>query len=64
MSFLRDHSREIGIVAVGFGLSYVLYSKISPFFGTIGASFTFMYMSSVLVPLEEPEKLLLVLAQS
>ena len=62
MSFLEDHGREIGIVGMGFGLSYVLY-KIEPFAGTVGASFMFMYLSSVLAPLE-PEEPLLLLANS
>ena len=60
MSFLEHHSREIGVVCIGFGLSYLLY-KIEPFMGTVSASFTFMYLSSVLAPLGEPEEPLLML---
>jgi len=63
MSFVEQHSREIGMVTLGFGLSYLLY-KVEPFMGTIGASFTFMYLSSILVSLEEPEEPLLLLANS
>lgn len=63
MSFLEDHGREIGIVFMGFGLSYVLY-KIEPFLGTVSASFMFMYLSSVIAPLEQPEEPLLLLANS
>ena len=63
MSFLEDHSREIGVVCMGFGLSYVLY-KIEPFLGTVSASFIFMYLSSVLAPLEQPEELLSLLTWS
>ena len=63
MSFIEEHSREIGMVTLGFGLSYLLY-KVEPFMGTISASFTFMYLSSVLAPLEESEEALLMLANS
>ena len=63
MSFLEEHRREIGMVTIGFGLSYVLY-KVEPFLGTVSASFAFMYLSSVLAPLEEPEEPLLLLANS
>ena len=63
MSFLEEHRREIGMVTIGFGLSYLLY-KIEPFLGTVSASFAFMYLSSVLAPLEEEDDSLLILANS
>lgn len=63
MSFLEEHSREVGVVCMGFGLSYLLY-RIEPFMGTVSASFMFMYLSSVIAPLEEPEEPLLLLANS
>jgi len=63
MSFVEDHSREIGIAALGFGLSYLLY-KVEPFMGTVIASFVFMYLSSILVPLGESEEPFLLLANS
>ena len=63
MSFLESHSREIGVVCIGFGFSYVLY-KIEPFIGAVSASFVFMYLSSVIAPLEQPEESLLMLARS
>jgi len=63
MSFVEEHRREIGMATLGFGLSYLLY-KIEPFLGTVSASFTFMYLSSILAPLEEPEELLSLLAYS
>ena len=63
MSFLEQHSREVGVVCIGFGLSYLLY-KVEPFMGTVSASFIFMYLSSIIAPLEGPEEPLLMLAQS